>query len=168
MTDAKDINTEFAEICAPAPSSSLLTAVQMQAGPAIDPLKRLFLYSADEWEGFIEEWASVCLKSKYQKVQRFTGANDKGIDIAGFVDNGLLMGVGQLSMQTLQPRSASYGCLAGDWKDPLVFLQKALQSAARLFFCGTAWSGHDAQPIPRQSGCLKGGTEKGLGQSLPR
>jgi hypothetical protein len=93
MTDAKDINTEFAEICAPAPSSSLLTAVQMQAAPAIDPLKRLFLYSADEWEGFIEEWASVCLKSKYQKVQRFTGANDKGIDIAGFVDNGLLMGV---------------------------------------------------------------------------
>jgi hypothetical protein len=93
MTDMKDIDTEFVEICAPAPLTTLLTAAQMQSGPAIEPLKRLFLYSADEWEGFIDEWATVCLKSKYGKVQRFAGANDKGIDIAGFVDDRLLMGV---------------------------------------------------------------------------
>lgn len=55
MTDTKHIDTEFVEICAPAPSSTLLTATQMQSGPAIEPLKRLFLYSADEWEGFIDE-----------------------------------------------------------------------------------------------------------------
>jgi hypothetical protein len=44
-------------------------------------------------ERFIEEWASACLKNKYKKVQRFAGANDKGIDIAGFTDGRLLMGV---------------------------------------------------------------------------
>jgi hypothetical protein len=93
MTDAQDTDAEFVEICAPAPPSTLLTATQMQSGPAIEPLKRLFLYSADEWEGFIDEWAAVCLKAKYKEVQRFAGANDKGIDIAGFADGGLLLGV---------------------------------------------------------------------------
>jgi hypothetical protein len=93
MTNAQDTDAEFVEICAPAPPSTLLTATQMQSGPAIEPLKRLFLYSADEWEGFIDEWAAVCLKAKYKEVQRFAGANDKGIDIAGFADGGLLLGV---------------------------------------------------------------------------
>jgi hypothetical protein len=93
MSDAKDIETEFVEICAPTPSSTVLTATQIQSGPAIEPLKRLFLYSAEEWEGFVDEWAAACLKSKYKKVQRLSGSNDKGIDIAGFTDDGLLVGV---------------------------------------------------------------------------
>jgi hypothetical protein len=93
MTDAKDIDTEFVEVCPPTAASTLLTAAQMQSGPAIEPLRRLFLYSADEWEGFIDEWAAVCLKGKYKKVQRFAGANDRGIDIAGFADDCMLKGV---------------------------------------------------------------------------
>jgi hypothetical protein len=95
MTDTQDIDTEFTEISVAAPVSSpkLLTASQMQSGPPIEPLKRLFLYSAEEWERFIEEWAVSSLSNKYQKVQRFAGANDKGIDIAGFTDDRLLMGV---------------------------------------------------------------------------
>ena len=83
MTDTQDIAAEFVEISAPTLSPTLPTASSLQSGPAIEPLKRLFLYSADEWEGFIAEWASTCLKKKYKKVQRFTGANDRGIDIAG-------------------------------------------------------------------------------------
>jgi hypothetical protein len=93
MTDTKDIEAEFSEISVAKPPSTMTTATQLQSGPVIDPLKRLFLYSADEWEGFIDEWASACLKAKYKKVERFTGAHDKGIDVVGFADEGLLMGV---------------------------------------------------------------------------
>jgi hypothetical protein len=50
------------------------------------------LILSKRWEGFIDEWAAVCLKAKYKEVQRFAGANDKGIDIAGFADGGLLLG----------------------------------------------------------------------------
>lgn len=69
------------------------TASFTQAGPPIAPLQRLFLYSDKEWESFIEEWASSCLKGTYKSVQRYAGANDKGIDVAGFVDDMLLLGV---------------------------------------------------------------------------
>jgi hypothetical protein len=93
MTDTNDIEIEFAEICVAKPPATMMTAAQMHSGPAIEPLKRLFLYSDVEWESFIDEWASACLKAKYQKVERFTGANDKGIDIAGFADGKLLMGI---------------------------------------------------------------------------
>jgi len=89
----KHITTEFKEISAPALPPTLLTASHLQSGPAIEPLKRLFLYSADEWEGFIDEWASTCLKKLYKNVQRFAGSNDRGIDIAGFADAHSLMGV---------------------------------------------------------------------------
>lgn len=34
-----------------------------------------------------------CLKKVYQQVQRFSGANDRGIDIAGFVDDQKLQGI---------------------------------------------------------------------------
>jgi len=90
---AKDNQAEFRELTAPAAPSQLMTASDIQSGPAIEPLKRLFLYSSTDWEGFIDEWASTCLKKKYKSVQRFTGANDRGIDIAGFADKRLLMGV---------------------------------------------------------------------------
>jgi hypothetical protein len=92
MMDTKDLR-EFVEISAPTVSPTLPTASSVQSGPAIEPLQRLFLYSADEWEGFVDEWASTCLKKKYTKVQRFTGSNDRGIDIAGFADDHLLAGV---------------------------------------------------------------------------
>jgi hypothetical protein len=93
MADTKKIEAEFAEIRVAQAPATMITAAQMQSGPAIDPLKRLFLYSADEWEAFIEEWASACLKPKYKKVERFAGSNDKGIDVVGFADDALLMGV---------------------------------------------------------------------------
>ena len=83
---------EFKEIPDPPASAVLLTAAQMQSGPPIDPLTRVLVYNPDEWETFIDEWVST-LKKKYSKVLRFTGAGDKGIDIAGFADAQLLNGV---------------------------------------------------------------------------
>jgi hypothetical protein len=83
---------DYCEITVKA-STVLLTAAQAQNGPPIAPLTRLMTYSPDEWEGFIDEWVSECLKPKYVKVVRFTGANDRGIDVAGFVGADQLLGV---------------------------------------------------------------------------
>ena len=84
---------DFKEIIPPKPPTTILTASQVQNGPPIEPLTRILVYDSTAWETFIDEWVFYCLKSKYQKVLRFTGANDRGIDVAGFVDDKLLEGV---------------------------------------------------------------------------
>jgi len=38
------------------------------------------LYSADEWEDFIQEWVHSIPLGTYLDVKRFTGAGDRGID----------------------------------------------------------------------------------------
>ena len=88
-----DTDIAFKDIDPTPGAASMLTAAQVQSGPAIEPFKRLLLYSPDDWESFIDEWAAACLKKKYKKVQRQSGSNDKGIDIAGFADAKLLLGV---------------------------------------------------------------------------
>lgn len=84
---------DFTEIIPPKSPTIILTASQVLNGPPIEPLTRILVYDSTAWETFIDEWVSYCLKSKYQKVLRFTGANDRGIDVAGFVDDKLLEGV---------------------------------------------------------------------------
>jgi hypothetical protein len=84
--------TDFDEIADPPAPKLLLTAAQLQIGPPVDPLTRVLVYTADEWETFINEWV-FSLKKKYSKVLRFTGAGDKGIDIAAFTDDQLLSGI---------------------------------------------------------------------------
>jgi len=71
---------------------TLVTAAQIQNGPLIDPISRVFLYNSEEWESFIDEWVSDCLEKKYPSVQRLGGSNDKGIDIAGCSDDKLFLG----------------------------------------------------------------------------
>ena len=83
----------FREIAPPATPSSTVTADQVIHGPQIPPQQRILLYSPAEWEGFTEEWVHFCLKKQYVQVQRFTGAGDRGIDIAGFTDAEKLLGV---------------------------------------------------------------------------
>lgn len=75
-------------------SGTMLTAAALSNGPPIEPLSRLFLYTDEQWEEFTDEWAHSCLKKKYgyTKVQRQSGSRDKGIDIAGYCDDKLLMG----------------------------------------------------------------------------
>jgi hypothetical protein len=84
---------DFKDIASPKAPALLQTAGQFLHGPPIEPLTRILVYDAATWETFIHEWVSHCLKSKYAKVLRFTGANDRGIDIAGFEDDKLLDGV---------------------------------------------------------------------------
>ena len=80
MSDFQDINP-------PPATGQILTAAQVQSGPPIEPLTRVLVYDDAEWEKFIDEWASACIKKQYKKVLRFSGANDRGIDIAGFADD---------------------------------------------------------------------------------
>ena|SRR2546430_3354153 len=54
-------------------------------GRLIPPQQQILLYSADDWEAFIQEWVHY-QKSTYTKIVRFSGATDMGVDIAGFVD----------------------------------------------------------------------------------
>src|SRR5262245_27989033 len=70
-----------------------LSADQALHGHKIPPQQQLLLYSADQWEVFVQEWAHYCLKAIYTQVQRFGGAGDRGIDTAGFTDADKLNGV---------------------------------------------------------------------------
>ena len=81
------------DIPPPVAPTAVLCADEASSGPPIPPQQRLFLYSADQWEGFIHEWAHFCLKKLYKKVERFSGAGDRGIDVAGFTDDLKLQGV---------------------------------------------------------------------------
>ena len=87
--DNSDLNFEPAirQIAA----SKLQTSYEFENGPKIDPLKLVATYDSDEWEAFIDEWVHS-LKEKYLQVVRPTGPGDKGIDIAGFKDEGRLAG----------------------------------------------------------------------------
>lgn len=52
-------------------------------GKRILPLKRIQIFSPDEWEEFIEEWVD-CKKSEYYDCDRFGGAGDKGRDVVAY------------------------------------------------------------------------------------
>lgn len=82
----------FDEVLSPPPSQTMLSPTQMQSGPPIEPLTRIVTYDPAQWETFIDEWVSS-LKTRYHKVLRYTGANDHGIDVAGFADGNYLRGV---------------------------------------------------------------------------
>lgn len=83
---------DFENIPAPVPPINV-TADQVIHGLRIPPQQQIMVYSWDEWEGFINEWVHYCLKKNYTKIQRFSGAGDRGIDIAGFTDADKLQGV---------------------------------------------------------------------------
>ena len=59
------------------------TAGHVVAGIPIPKAARVKIFSPEEWEQFVEEWASS-LQSLYLKVRRLAGAGDFGVDIAGF------------------------------------------------------------------------------------
>lgn len=59
------------------------SAAHVHSGTPIPKVARVRIFSPDEWEEFIEEWATS-LSTSYKKVRRFGGAGDLGVDIAGF------------------------------------------------------------------------------------
>lgn len=59
-----------------------LDPFEVAAGPSIPPIERIALFSEEQWEQFIDEWASSL--PDYQKVERASGAGDKGCDVIGF------------------------------------------------------------------------------------
>lgn len=67
----------------PPTPSTVLTASHAEHGPRIAPRKVIQTYDPDEWEIFIEEWATG-LSPKYVGVRRFGGSGDRGVDVAGF------------------------------------------------------------------------------------
>ncbi|MDR6198137.1 hypothetical protein QE374_000046 [Microbacterium sp. SORGH_AS428] len=67
----------------PPTSTFALTAAQAEHGPRLAPRKVIQTYDPDEWEIFIEEWATG-LAPGYIRVQRFGGSGDRGVDVAGF------------------------------------------------------------------------------------
>lgn len=68
---------------AAAPSSA-----HVHTGVPVPKPIRVRNFSPDEWEEFIEEWATS-LEQTYAKIRRFGGSGDCGVDVAGFcTDNG--------------------------------------------------------------------------------
>jgi hypothetical protein len=84
---------ELKDIPQPAVPQAILGPDQALLGPHIPPQQQIVLYSDEQWEAFVQEWAHFCLKRKYVQVQKFSGPGDKGIDVAGFMDADKLNGV---------------------------------------------------------------------------
>ena len=74
-TDLKEIK--------PSLPKCLASAEHVQNGLPIPKPARVLAFSPDDWEVFVEEWATS-LKDSYIKVRRFGGSGDCGVDIAGF------------------------------------------------------------------------------------
>lgn len=63
--------------------STTATAASVVSGIPIPKVARVSLFSPDEWEEFSAEYGHS-LKDEYEKVRRFGGTGDMGIDIACF------------------------------------------------------------------------------------
>lgn len=68
---------------APQPSGTSPSAAHVASGVPVPKAARVLLFSPEEWEEFVEEWATS-LFDAYHKVRRFGGAGDFGVDVAGF------------------------------------------------------------------------------------
>lgn len=75
-------DSDFVDI-APPISVCEYTSDHVQSGLPIAKVARVKGFSPDEWEVFVQEWASS-LVGKYLRVSRFGGAGDQGVDVAGF------------------------------------------------------------------------------------
>jgi hypothetical protein len=74
------------------PAMATASSAKVLHGRLVPPQQQILLYSASDWEEFILEWVHY-QKTQYRKVIRLSGANDLGIDIAGFTDDAGFVGV---------------------------------------------------------------------------
>ncbi|WP_299835068.1 ABC-three component system protein [uncultured Tenacibaculum sp.] len=62
------------------------TSYHTTYGKPILPIKRIQLFSPDEWEEFIQEWLEI-KSEEYIEVDRLGGAGDKGRDVIAYITN---------------------------------------------------------------------------------
>ena len=70
----------------PSGVASTATATHVMSGLPIPKEARVQLLSPEDWEQFVQEWATS-LKHDYPKIRRFGGSGDMGIDVACFFSN---------------------------------------------------------------------------------
>lgn len=64
-------------------------SVSARLAPRVSPAQRVYLYSPNEWEVFIVEWAKG-LDVSYRQIKQLGGSGDRGVDVAAFkTDHGL-------------------------------------------------------------------------------
>lgn len=66
--------------------STFLTSHTVIYGKRILPIKMVEIFSAEEWELFIEEWLDL-KKINYLEIERLGGAGDKGRDVIAYITN---------------------------------------------------------------------------------
>lgn len=76
---------ETVEPMAPPSLTGKLTNQQILLGKKHDPIEIIKIYTEDEWEQFIREWAEG-LGGRYAEVRRASGAGDKGRDVIAYVE----------------------------------------------------------------------------------
>ena len=62
------------------------SAEHVSSGVPIPKTLRVSIFSPDDWEAFIQEWADS-LKDSYHRVARFGGSGDLGLDVIGFASD---------------------------------------------------------------------------------
>lgn len=67
------------------PEPEQVHADTVTTGQPILPIERIKLFSPEQWEVFVLEWAHG-LKSRYSRVERCGGAGDMGRDVVAFPD----------------------------------------------------------------------------------
>ncbi|RZM79052.1 hypothetical protein DYY88_09810 [Leptolyngbya iicbica LK] len=87
------ISDEDMRPISPQPPLGNPSADHVMNGIPIPKEMRLVNSSPEEWEAFIEEWASAGTVGSYKRIRRHSGSGDMGIDVAGYVDDDGLSGV---------------------------------------------------------------------------
>lgn len=83
MSNLTGMDLSQHELVSPELSGVQTTSTKILNGKNIPPKQQILLFSADDWEDFIEEWGHY-QKSIYHLVCKLGGANDHGIDVACF------------------------------------------------------------------------------------
>lgn len=86
MRRSAELNDQQGELFAAVPSSSageILVRRSITGGKQLSPKKQLLLYEFAEWEDFVTEWLGG-LDQVYARVERSSGSNDRGVDVAAF------------------------------------------------------------------------------------
>lgn len=77
-----NITLELSECIVPHLDNDL----QVFSGTPIPPIERVGIFSPNQFEDFINEWATSCLKNRYIWIRKIGGANDKGRDIIAKIE----------------------------------------------------------------------------------